>query len=111
MQQTNSLKNNHQFFWLKLNFMLRGLLGQLTDQMFLPKANKTLIGLINLHITMRVHRFFARMKRHEMKHKKCKTSIFYMSILDIVRSGYIVSVNRCNNTYILLIEILKYLAL
>ena len=91
--------------------MLRGLLGQLTDQMFLPKANKTLIGLINLHITMRVHRFFARMKRHEMKHKKCKTSIFYMSILDIVRSGYIVSVNRCNNTYILLIEILKYLAL
>ena len=87
MQQTNSLENNHQFFWLKLNFMLRGLLGQLTDQMFLPKANKTLIGLINLHITMRVHRFFAGMKRHEMKHKKCKTSICY-----IVRSCYIVFV-------------------
>ena len=92
MQQTNSLENNHQFFWLKLNFMLRGLLGQLTDQMFLPKANKTLIGLINLHITMRVHIFFAGIKRHEMKHKKCKTSICYMSILDIVRSCYIVFV-------------------
>ena len=72
--------------------MLRGLLGQLTDQMFLPKANKTLIGLINLHITMRVHRFFAGVKRHEIKHKKCKRSISFMLQLNIVRSHYVVFV-------------------